>query len=83
MLLLGVAVCVIPLALAQRNTTKTKGRQARQFEQKINERGQALPANIIVVTNTDDNGPGSLRDALATAINGDTLTPLASPAPSC
>ena len=70
MLLLGVAVCVIPLALAQRNTTKTKGRQARQPEQ-INEMGYAFPASIIVVTNTNDSGPGSLRDALATANDDD------------
>ena len=73
MLLLGVAVCVIPLALAQRNTTKTKSRQARQPEQRINERGYAFPANIIVVTNTDDSGPGSLRDALAAAVDGDSI----------
>jgi len=33
----------------------------------------ALPANIIVVTNTDDSGPGSLRDALATANDGDII----------
>jgi hypothetical protein len=73
MLLLGVAVCVIPLALAQRNTTKTKSRQAQQPEQRINERGYAFPANIIVVTNTDDSGPGSLRDALAAAVDGDII----------
>jgi hypothetical protein len=73
MLLLGVAVCVIPLALAQRNTTKTKGGQARQPEQRINERGQASPANIIIVTNTADSGPGSLRDALAAAVDGDII----------
>jgi hypothetical protein len=72
-LLLGVAVCVIPLALAQRNTTKTKRGQARQREQRINERGYAFPANIIVVTNTNDSGPGSLRDALAAAIDGDMI----------
>ena len=74
---------MIPLALAQRNTTKTKGGQARQPEQRINERGQASPANIIIVTNTDDSGPGSLRDALAAAVDGDTLTRLAFPALSC
>ena len=73
MLLLGVAVCVIPLALAQRNTTKTKSRQAQQPEQRINERGYVFPANIIVVTNTDDSGPGSLRDALAAAVDGDII----------
>src|SRR4030095_8595719 len=33
----------------------------------------ALPATIIVVTNTNDNGPGSLRDALAVANDGDTI----------
>jgi hypothetical protein len=73
-LLLGIAVCVIPLALAQRNTTKTKGDQVRQPKQRINERGAALPANIIEVTNTNDSGPGSLRDALAVANNGDEIT---------
>ena len=29
--------------------------------------------NIIVVTNTNDSGPGSLRDALAVANDGDTI----------
>jgi hypothetical protein len=33
----------------------------------------ALQATIIVVTNTNDNGPGSLRDALAIANDGDTI----------
>ena len=33
----------------------------------------ALPTNIIVVTNTNDGGPGSLRDALAIANDGDTI----------
>jgi predicted outer membrane repeat protein len=32
-----------------------------------------LPGNIIVVTNTNDSGPGSLRDALAIANDGDTI----------
>ena len=43
----------------------------------------ALPANIIVVTNTNDSGPGSLRDALTVANDGDTIDAPASPAPSC
>ena len=73
MLLLGLVVCVIPLATAQLNTTKTKRTQARQLEQRIDERGHAFPANIIVVTNTNDSGPGSLRDALAVANDGDTI----------
>ena len=33
----------------------------------------ASPANVIVVTNTNDNGAGSLRDALAIANDGDTI----------
>ena len=33
----------------------------------------ASPANIIVVTNTSDSGPGSLRNALAVANDGDTI----------
>ena len=33
----------------------------------------ALPTNIIVVTNTNDGGPGSLRDALAVANDGDMI----------
>src|SRR5215470_8147779 len=72
-LLLGLVVCVIPLAMAQLNATKSNRRQAPQREQRINERGYALPANIIVVTNTNDSGPGSLRDALAVANDGDTI----------
>src|SRR6267154_6471655 len=31
-------------------------------------------ANIITVTNTNDGGPGSLRQALADANDGDTIT---------
>src|SRR4029077_13247788 len=46
----------------------------RQPEQRINERGAALPANIIEVTNTNDSGPGSLRDAIAVANDGDEIT---------
>ncbi|MGC1320748.1 MAG: choice-of-anchor Q domain-containing protein [Candidatus Udaeobacter sp.] len=35
--------------------------------------GNAFPVSIIVVTNTNDNGPGSLRNALAIANDGDTI----------
>jgi len=35
--------------------------------------GNALPATTIVVTNTNDSGPGSLRNALAVANDGDTI----------
>ena len=35
----------------------------------------AVPSNAstITVTNTNDSGPGSLRDALATAVDGDKI----------
>ena len=32
------------------------------------------PANVITVTNLNDSGPGSLRQALADASDGDTIT---------
>src|SRR5215472_12775753 len=55
-LLLLVAVCAIPFALAQRTTTKRN-----------------RPATTITVTNGNDSGPGSLRQALADANEGDTI----------
>ena len=54
--LLLLAVCVIPFALAKRPTAK--GNRS---------------ANTITVTNTNDSGPGSLRQALADANDGDTI----------
>src|SRR5512133_3994882 len=36
--------------------------------------GMSAYANIITVTNTNDSGPGSLRQALADASDGDTVT---------
>src|SRR6516225_8987963 len=57
-LLLLLVVCAIPAALAQRNATS---------------QSVAKPTNIIVVTNTNDSGPGSLRDALGSANDGDTI----------
>jgi hypothetical protein len=55
-LVLLLAVCVIPFALAQRTTAKGN-----------------RPADVITVTNTNDSGPGSLRQALADAQDGDTI----------
>jgi hypothetical protein len=54
--LLLLAVCMIPFALAQRTTAKRN-----------------RPANVITVTNTNDSGPGSLRQALADVNDGDTI----------
>jgi hypothetical protein len=53
----------IPFALAQPNAAK----------QSMAKLGDALPVNIIVVTNTNDSGPGSLRQALGDANDGDTI----------
>ena len=72
LLLLLLAICVIPFVLAQRTDTRqgaTKVRSAR----KLDRIGNPLPANVIVVTNTNDSGSGSLRDALAVANDGDTI----------
>ena len=55
----------MPFALAQRNTTKLRVAKLDSASKGLAEVGNALPANIIVVTNTNDSGPGSLRDALA------------------
>jgi hypothetical protein len=55
-LLLLLAACMIPFALAQRTTAKGN-----------------RPAITITVTNGNDSGPGSLRQALADANDGDTI----------
>src|SRR3954465_6552440 len=55
-LLLLLAVCVIPFALAQQTTAKGN-----------------RPATTITVTNGNDSGSGSLRQALAGANDGDTI----------
>jgi predicted outer membrane repeat protein len=73
LLLLGLAVCVIPLALAQRNAPKQNIIKHDSASKRSIGAGSMLPANIIIVTNTDDSGTGSLRDALATAVDGDII----------
>jgi hypothetical protein len=55
-LLLMLAACMIPFAVAQRTTAKGN-----------------RPATTITVTNGNDSGPGSLRQALADANDGDTI----------
>ena len=62
--LLLVTAFAVPSALAQRNAAK----------QSVVKLGNALlGTTILVVTNTNDSGPGSLRDALAVANDGDTI----------
>jgi hypothetical protein len=68
-----VAVCAIPFALAQPNATKQRVAKPGSASKALVKVGSALPANIILVTNTDDSGTGSLRDALAVANDGDTI----------
>ena len=72
-LLLLVAFCAIPFALAQRNGPEQSVAKLGSASRGLVEVGNALPANIIVVTNTNDSGPGSLRDALSIANDGDTI----------
>jgi hypothetical protein len=57
--LLLLAVCVMPFALAQQTTTK-----GNKFTN----------TNTITVTNTNDSGPGSLRQTLTDANDGDTIS---------
>jgi len=57
-LILVLALRAIPFALAQRSGTS---------------QSVTKPTNVITVTNTNDSGPGSLRNALAIANDGDTI----------
>ena len=68
-----LAVCIIPFVLAQRTGSERIVTKVRSTSRSLVRVRNVLPANIIVVTNTDDSGPGSLRDALAAANDGDTI----------
>jgi len=71
--ILLVTVCALPFALGQRKATKQSVAKLSSVRGELAEARTAFPANIIVVTNTNDSGPGSLRDALAVANDGDTI----------
>jgi hypothetical protein len=71
--ILLVTVCALPFALGQRKATKQSVAKLSSASGGLVEARTALPASIIVVTNTNDSGPGSLRDALAMANDGDTI----------
>src|SRR5262249_46771080 len=60
-------------ALAQRDATKQSVIKLGNASEASAEARNDLPANIIVVENTNDSGPGSLRDALAIANDSDTV----------
>ena len=69
-----LAVCVLPFALAQRNSVKQTNLQYGDASGETNIVETALaPSNIITVTNTNDSGAGSLRQALMDALDGDTI----------
>ena len=72
-LLLLLSLCAIPFAVAQRSAIKQSRGKRSSVSRRFVTTNNALPANIIVVTNTNDSGPGSLRQALADANNGDTI----------
>jgi hypothetical protein len=72
-LLLLLALCAIPFALAQRDAPSQSVAKLGSTSKGLVKVGNALPANIIVVTNTNDSGPGSLRQALVDANDGDTI----------
>ena len=68
-----LAVCIVPFVLAQQTGSKRIVAKVRSTSRRLVRFGNALPANIILVTNTNDSGPGSLRDALAAANDGDMI----------
>src|SRR5215468_3949222 len=64
-LVLLLPVCMIPFVLAQRTGSKRIVTKVTSGSRKLVRVGNAFLANIILVTNTNDSGTGSLRDALA------------------
>ena len=68
-----IAACVLLVVLRGGCCSCHRSRCLPPRQSSIARVGNALPANIIVVTNTNDSGPGSLRDALAVANDGDTI----------
>ena len=69
-----LAVCIVPFLLAQQTgSSKRIVTKVRSASRRLMRARDALPANIIVVTNTNDSGPGSLRQALAVANDGDII----------
>ena len=74
-LILLVAVCAVPVLLAQSRghagpRSVTKPRVAAIA---VKDGGPAHPHNFLTVTNLNDSGPGSLRAALAMANHGDAI----------
>jgi hypothetical protein len=68
-----LALYANPFASAQRNAPSQTVDKPSSTSKGLVGVANPLPANIIVVTNTNDSGPGSLRDALAVANDGDTI----------
>jgi hypothetical protein len=72
-LVLLLPVCMIPFVLAQRTGSKRIVTKVTSASRRLLRVGNVLPANIVLVTNTNDSGSRSLRDALAIANDGDTI----------
>ena len=75
-LLLVAAVLAAVGAVASPHSNQdgsTSLKAMANLDQRAKLRGNAAPVTIIVVTNTNDSGPGSLRNALAVANDGDTI----------
>lgn len=72
-LLVLLAVCMVPFVLAQRTGSKRIVSKVRSGSKELVRVSNASPTNIIVVTNTNDSGSGSLRNALAIVNDGDTI----------
>lgn len=71
--LLLLMVSMTQSALAQRNTAKQSVAYLGRVTKGLTRVNNTLSGNTILVTNTNDSGPGSLRDALAVANDGDTI----------
>jgi hypothetical protein len=67
---LGLAMLLLPTPVV--HAIVTSNGAASQGES-VNARDSALPNSTVTVTNTNDSGVGSLRDAIASASPGDTV----------
>ena len=68
-----LAACAISFANAQLNATNRSLPRHGNARKELAGVANASPAPVILVTNINDSGPGSLRQALAIANDGDTI----------
>jgi hypothetical protein len=72
-LLVLLAVCTVPFVLARRTESKRIATKVCSGSKGLARVANASLLNVILVTNTNDSGSGSLRNALAVANDGDTI----------